>query len=238
MILTTRFFVGYKTKALPQEKLKALMPEFQAARNLKDPEKIKADLELRRAAYMENAANTPYTGTFDTVMISRCRVRPPGEAAEHDDRDVAKFSFRAAEEGGVPVCLRVKKWLLTACPAAWTELKDRYRNPEAVFFGFNPRLFLKMLGIECSLPEHRDPLPLRMWYDTDGYRDLEEALLPTECKGLTLQSAVARRRPVDPQSAEEWDRRIAVWKGPGSDAEADLWFTTVLAAQLGMVSGA
>lgn len=51
-----------ETGPLPETQLKELMPEFEAPANLKDPEKIKAAIESKRKAWIEDAALSPLTG--------------------------------------------------------------------------------------------------------------------------------------------------------------------------------
>ena len=51
-----------ETSPLPEEQLAASMPEFKAAANLKDPEKIKASIEEKKEAYIRDAALSPLTG--------------------------------------------------------------------------------------------------------------------------------------------------------------------------------
>lgn len=51
-----------ETGPLPEAQLKELMPEFEAPANLKDPDKIKAAIESKRKAWIEDAALSPLTG--------------------------------------------------------------------------------------------------------------------------------------------------------------------------------
>lgn len=49
--------------------LESRMPEFTAAANLKDPEKIKADIESKKAKYITQAALSPLTGKVVAVGV-------------------------------------------------------------------------------------------------------------------------------------------------------------------------
>lgn len=58
----TPIYFDIETGPLPREELERLMPEFTAARNLKDPEKITADIANKKQAWFDNAALNPLTG--------------------------------------------------------------------------------------------------------------------------------------------------------------------------------
>ncbi len=55
-----RYFWDLESSALPEDKL--LIPEFEPAKNLRDPEKIKADIADKRAAWLESCALRATTG--------------------------------------------------------------------------------------------------------------------------------------------------------------------------------
>lgn len=55
-------FFDIETTALPEADLLALAPEFEAAKNLRDPEKIAANIAEKRAEWLERAALSPETG--------------------------------------------------------------------------------------------------------------------------------------------------------------------------------
>ncbi len=50
-----------ETAALPENEIIQFMPEFEAPGNIKDPEKIKAAIESKRKAWIEDAALSPIT---------------------------------------------------------------------------------------------------------------------------------------------------------------------------------
>lgn len=64
-----------ETGPLPEEQLLPIMPEFEASRVLKDPDKIKADLEAKKAAWLDSAALKATTGRV--IAFSIC----------HDDQE-------------------------------------------------------------------------------------------------------------------------------------------------------
>lgn len=56
----TRYYWDVETAALPEDQL--LIPEFESAKNLRDPEKIKADIADKRAAWLGGCALRGTTG--------------------------------------------------------------------------------------------------------------------------------------------------------------------------------
>lgn len=59
-----------ETGPLPDEQLKALEPTFEPPGNLKDPTKIAAAIEEKRAAWYERAALSPLTGRILAIGYS------------------------------------------------------------------------------------------------------------------------------------------------------------------------
>jgi hypothetical protein len=51
-----------ETSALPIDQLIPRMPRFEAAANLKDPDKIRASIEAKKKAWIDDAALSPVTG--------------------------------------------------------------------------------------------------------------------------------------------------------------------------------
>src|SRR5665647_1809363 len=58
----TPIIFDIETAPLPEAELIPFMPEFEAPGNFKDPEKIKAAIEAKRKAWLEDAALDPMTG--------------------------------------------------------------------------------------------------------------------------------------------------------------------------------
>ena len=58
----TPIIFDIETAPLPEAELTPFMPEFEAPGNFKDPEKIKAAIEAKKAAWLEDAALEPMTG--------------------------------------------------------------------------------------------------------------------------------------------------------------------------------
>jgi hypothetical protein len=225
---------AYKTKPLASELIDSLKPAFEADKRLSDPLKIAADLKAKEDAYLTEAARQPYTSTFDEVFL----VDPVGV------QKPLWLKYRIPGGPKPPVCVAVREWLLSHYPGSW--LEDWQTGVaksgvgvvpvRVIFVGFNPKLFLKLLGEECSLPEINQPLPPRMWYGTSDHRDVEEAICPEICKRLTLEMALKRRRPAAEEAAQKWDAVLKDWKGPGHDVQKDALLVTQLWFQLGFFS--
>jgi hypothetical protein len=95
------------------------------------------------------------------------------------------------------------------------------RHP--IFLGFDPRTFLKMLGLECSTAGA--PLPPSVWYATTLHRDVAEALMPAEFKHVPLAWVLKRRGIAVPG-----------WERPGVDPELDARVVVNAADQLGFLT--
>lgn len=228
---TAKLFVGYRTRTA--EGYEALMPEFRAPSHWKDTAKIAAEVEVRKQAFLAGAKDCPYVGTFDQVFL----VDPSNNQA-------VLWDYRPPGSGKQPISLAVRAYLIKFWKDAWKDDMTTVRNrvpPAAIFVGFDMRTFLKILGLECSMPAVGKPLPLRLWYDNTDHRDIGEAVLPKEFKQIGLAEVVKARRPMptsDPASLAnlaKWDRATDGWTGPGIDPRKDVDIAVILAAQLGMI---
>jgi hypothetical protein len=234
--MTKRIFVAHTTRLVSET---MTVPEFDPPANYKDPVKIAEWQANKKLAFLANAKDQPYTGTFDVVTIAVADVLKPGTPPSVQppfrwsymlpDKNDKKKLVPRSELGLPPICLAIRDWLLTEFPTAWDHSVSLFRRkePEAVFVGFNIRRFVKMLGIECTLPRNRanptdnNALPLSMWYGNADYRDMNEAIMP----GVdTPLSTVLEARGIE----------AASWEGPGTDADREIMITTELASQLGM----
>lgn len=225
---TKKLIVGYRTRIVSEEVFEQLMPTITASKTIKEDnhEKIKEDIEKRVAAFRANAHTLPYMATFDEV----CIISPSTE-----EKSSWKCEGRDPYGSKLAMCLAIRGWLLKRFPNAWPEDTHEVKKPEVVFIGFNPRLFVKMLGLECSLPQYNKPLPPKLWYSSSDYRDIESAVLPDDCKPLTLPAILKRRRPPDPDAGAKWDEMLKNWTEPGKDPAVDAWLATELATQLGFL---
>lgn len=219
--MTNKIIVGFRTRPVADELLQAITPEFAPRGNLKDKLKIEADLQEKRERFAAEAADMPYTGTFESVALA-------------DPANQRAYNWTWAE-GQRPLCLAIADWVLEEYGDAWTADSHESRPPRAVFLGFNVRRFLKMWGEECSLPEHGQPLPPRLWYGASEHRDIVPAVVPEGFPSLTLETALKRRRPPDDAGGKQWDALLAGWGGPHVDPVKDVFLTIELATQLGLL---
>jgi len=219
--------IGYRLKlAFEGTALEALMPKFEPNKTFKDKEKIDADLASKRAAWLAEAVQTPYLATFDEVYLSRPKKERVWRGTSIE---------RGKDTGKPPLSVSVANWLLREFPDWSGELVGSGRSP-ALFIGFNPKLFLKVLGEECSLPGIFKPLPPGMWYgSSDNYRDIEEAIIPGGFeKRLSLETVLKLRWPTSEADAASWER-LKTWKEPGVNPQLDGMLATELAGQLGFL---
>jgi len=220
---TVKLFVGYRTRVVAN--VEALAPEPEAPSNYKDRDKIAAFVAEAKKTFFAEAKNQPYTGTFDEVFL----VNPSKEG-------VFQWQFPPPDSKKPPIAVSVRNYLLKNYPDAWAgDIHDSV-PPKVVFIGFDMRRFLKMLGLECSLPSVNKPLPPRLWYGNSDHRDIEEAVMPREFKHLSLKSVLAARRPAGAEAAERWDALVKDWPGPHVSPEKDVLLAVELAAQLGIIS--
>jgi hypothetical protein len=223
--MTTPIFVGFTTKAV--ENVDSLMPKFTGRTGTKDAAKIADQIAEKEAAWREEVANMPYTGQLATVQL----IIPSKQVVL--TYDIGK------RQGKTPLCVAVASKLLKLFPNAWSrDTHDRGRSPEVAFFGFNIRLFVKMLGLECSLPCNNYPLPPGLWFTNTDHRDIREAVLPKDYDMVGWDAVVsARRAGLTGTALDEYNALFEGWGGPGKDAERDARITVLLAIQLGFAEG-
>ncbi len=214
-----KIIIGYKTRLVAG--VDKITPEFKANAGYKDAAKIQADIEEKKAAYLAGAKDMPYTGTFDEVFIV--------------DGTHEKIVLYRYDETKAPISVRVMTFLNKYYPNGWLDDTHGRKQPEAIFVGFDPRTFLKILGLECSMPAINKRAPLGMWYTNADHRDIGEAMLPKEFKGLSYAQVLKLRRPVVPAEAKKWDDLTEGWAGPGANAEKDALIAVEIASQLGIL---
>ncbi len=225
--MADKIFVGFTTRAVPENLLKTLMPEFQGRAGTADKEKIAKQIQDKEEAWKVEAANMPYTGTFDSVHL----IVPAKELAvtfKHDGRQ--PFGDKPS------ISQLTRNFLLKHFKGAWSNEANYRGEHDAIFVGFNPRRFLKMFGIECSLPRVDKPLPLSLWYGNSDHRDIEEALMPKDFKLLDWSTVIrARSDGMTGDDLEKYNAILSGWSGPGSNAEQDANIAMMMASQLGFL---
>lgn len=92
------YIFDIETAPLPIEELERLMPKFEAARNLKDPIKIEADIAAKRQAFIDDAALSAITGRVLAIGVLRM-----GEIEiSHGDneREIITWFWDIVNQGG------------------------------------------------------------------------------------------------------------------------------------------
>lgn len=218
-------FIGYRNR--PVEDLAAKTPDFKAPPHLKEAARAREFVEDAKAQFAAAAGNMPYTSTFDQIFLVDPHAGKKGKAMQWD--------YYPPESGKQRVAVRMKNYLLKIHPQAWGD-RPAYK---VVFAGFGIRNFLRLLGLECSLPAAggSTACPLSMWYSGVEYRDIGEAVAPKDYPQMPLVHAVKLRRPLDEPDARVWDAMLLNWTGPGQNPELDSRISATLAAQLGFYGG-
>jgi hypothetical protein len=90
-------FFDFETGALEPDQLAEVQPEFKAARNLRDPIKIAADIEAKREAWYADAALSATTGRIlATGRLSAGDLK----ISTGDERDLLEEFWADWREGG------------------------------------------------------------------------------------------------------------------------------------------
>jgi hypothetical protein len=187
---------------------------FPPPANYKNEDAIarwRAEFAAKAAVAM---AQQPFTGTLDEVHFS-----------DLAHKRVAGFKNDNAK---VPLCLRVRSWLLAK--HTWSPEYRPEKPPTTRFVGFNPKAFLKILGHECAMPQHNvdgkpAALPLSMWQGNQHNVDIEPLFISDDCKYLSWREVLLRHGLLE---------KFANWAGPGVDPSIDLTLATLLAGRIGL----
>lgn len=216
---THKILVGWRTR--PVDNVETLLPTFKPPSNYKNEDKIKEYLAEKKAEFLAMAKDQPYTGTFAEVYL--LDTGPSKNTGHWLDTD-RPYTGKGPKP---PVCVTVRNWILKRYPNAWPDdTNPGSRKPEVVFLGFEPRNFLKMLGLECSLPWINKPLPAAMWYGNTDHRDIAEACIPKDYAKTLDWATVFKVRGIIPKEG---------WTGPGQDPTEDVRLILELGTQLGFL---
>ena len=220
-----KIFVGYQLRVI--DNVEQWLPEFTAPSNYKDETKIREYVESKKEEFLTKAAETPYLATFQSV----CLIDPQREKA-------LKFEYTDPATGKPSIAVRVRNYLVKEYAQAWVNAAhyDPARLPGAIFIGFDPKLFLKVLGLECSLPSVDKACPLRLWYGNSDHRDIEEAVCPKDYRPyLSLKTVLKLRRPLEASAAADWDKVTQDFE-PRLHAFNEAMLSVELATQLGFLN--
>lgn len=217
---TCIIFVGYRLKEVPYlDDLLQAIPEG-------DDDKSKAAAVKARDKVRTCAKENLYTCTFDEVFLAIPTM------------EKARLFKSEGHKEGYSVSATVSGFLLKLFPQAWPDALFTPRgDPEAIFMGFDPRFFLKLLGLECSMPMHGCALPVSMWYGNSDHRDIGEAVMPkTETKQLDWPLVLAARGlGMAADDKARYDAMIKNWQGPGVHPQQDVDIVIAMATQLGFL---
>lgn len=178
---THLILVGFSCSVRPDAD--QFIPEFSVPSNVTRQETIDKHLATKREEWLRMAPLTPYLGKLDVVCLLDTGK---GDILIADNDNTAQSSHvgRRAPmcDTNLPLSHRVANWLT-----------DRYhwdanpfraeRVPEAIFAGFDPRVFLKLLAAQCGQetePGTVNPMPASIWYDNQDHRDIYNAMIPSE----------------------------------------------------------
>lgn len=224
--MTHLIFVGYKTAVVSG--FEELMPTFEGRAGTKDPEKIAEQIAEKKNAWLQDAPNSPYTGTLSEVVLA---VPSLGKMVTF------KAEGRGPGTAKPAVCVAARNIILEWFPDEWpNETHPVYSKVNVAICGFATRTFIKMLGIECSLPQNKCPLPPPLWYSNSDHRDIGEAVMPT---GFTVGWPTvikARRVGLSAVDLEKYNKTFEGWDGPGNNCEQDVKVALLMADQLGFIA--
>lgn len=181
--------------------------------------------EPDRKAKAKSVEPVPYLAMLDDVFI-----------IDQGNNRIVQF-VRQTEGVKSPVSVRVRNYLMKAYPGAWDE---KVTSPERklLVVGFDPKRLFQFMAIEASMPANAKPLPLSAWLWHQRFLDIGDAIRPKEfADQITIGDAVKRRRCTEKSEAEKWDEMMKEWEQPGVSTQADAWVASVLATQLGILSG-
>jgi len=217
--MTKKLIVGYRTDRRTKPE-RISVPDFEAM----CPKSFTGDKRAARIAedkakWEAALSNQPYTGHLVEVHL----IDPSNKKAE---------TF--APKPKVSVTHQVCDYLKEHYPKAWpADILEKY-VPEVAVLGFNPRHFLKMLGLTASLPAVGCSLPPAAWFGNADHRDIEAALMPSDYSFLDWELVIeARRIGLSKQDAAHYDDVLEDWTGPGTTtAQQDAEVAAIFAGQL------
>lgn len=155
----------------------------------------------------------PLSMKFQEFKAGKARFRPTG--------------FPKGEP--VPIAVQAAGWLekhyAKALPNTLLEQFGTKREDTLAFLGFEPRKFIKHLGIECARLGR--PAKAGLWYANSDHRDMKGAIMPEPFhKQLELEHVLQLHGLYKPG-----------WK-PGADARDDAVMALRIALHMGLMQRA
>lgn len=203
--------VGYETRVRPDIQI----PEFKPQDRLVDEAAKARDIERQREKFLREVGQSVYTAQLHRVCIAEVAADPSAgkllDTGVGDEKSVIESTI---------------EFLGEHYSEAWGSRSEALENI-VTFYGFNPKLFLKLLGIGGAI--YGMAVPIGLWYENRDHRDLENALLPSDCKpaGWTLQQAIAQLYKVS-LPRPDWS--------PLQNAEEDATLAAMVAVRLGIIT--
>jgi len=220
-----KILVTFRTKLVDIPDLLPSPEEFDPPANYRNEETIARWRSELAEKIREAAAEQPYTATFDEVHLLDAATR--------------RYDIYRAAAGEKPLSVRVWEWLKSSgYDSAWPHslLPPDRESVQAILVGFDIKLFMKIFGIECSLPRTWYPdsdsvkvkreVPLGLWYGNYAYKDLTDIVMPGECRYLSWRTVL---------QARNLHKKFEGWNGPHKDPGRDMLVAAELATQIGLL---
>lgn len=96
--MTRKLYLDCESSALPLEQLPPIMPEFEPAANLRDPEKIKASIADKQTAWLDGAALKPTTGKVIAASMCKDDQKPIFVGSFTDEAGVLGVIYQAIQD--------------------------------------------------------------------------------------------------------------------------------------------
>jgi hypothetical protein len=212
---TSILFVGYSISV--KESLEGLVPNWPPDAVDAIPAGEAAVLEAREDV-RKRVAEDPAVHLFD---LARVVILDPQAETVFDTATIDK-----------PAVSTAAGWLLDHYPDAWGLTPFHYTSgpPKVSFYGFDMRLFLKLLGLGAA--QLGQALPAGLWYSNTDHRDMEGALLPSQCtaKKFTLMQAMKSIGMLD----DPENQIDSTWE-PKKDPMIDVRIASEIATRLGLL---
>lgn len=164
------------------------------------------------------AVYQPFTGRFSSVYL----IAPGYKKTAH-----------FLPEDGLTVEKQVVEFLNSCFKDAWPWDAHVGFDPQVFFVGFDPHRFLKMLGLNCTLPALNCPMPASLWYGNTNSIDIEEVCLGDLETQATFDTVLkAYQAQFNTKEAARFDKLTGGWTGPWLNAKQDAEIAAWLGAQL------
>lgn len=170
--------IGYQTE-VRTDVANRFEPTFEPSPRLVNADAIQRDIERQRAKFLATLPRMPYFTTLTRIYVVDLEAEDAHDFRS-DDQNLA--------------CAKFAELIRERYAHVWPDT-FRTESPSKPIIGFDIGDFLKLCGLECSLPDVDSPLPLSMWVGNHFHRDVRELICPDaykidlavalSCRGLT-----------------------------------------------------